>query len=44
MELWRSKSENGETFNLNGQRLKPYFAGEIMPKAVEYPLGNPIAT
>nr|XP_027060713.1 uncharacterized protein LOC113687258 [Coffea arabica] len=34
------KGENGSPFKVNGQRLKPYLAGEKVPKGVNYSLGN----
>ncbi|XP_071905631.1 uncharacterized protein [Coffea arabica] len=34
------KGENGSPFKVNGQRLKPYLAGEKVPKGVIYSLGN----
>ncbi|XP_071926164.1 uncharacterized protein [Coffea arabica] len=34
------KGKNGSPFKVNGQRLKPYLAGEKVPKGVNYSLGN----
>ncbi|XP_071928189.1 uncharacterized protein [Coffea arabica] len=34
------KEEKGSPFKVNGQRLKPYLAGEKVPKGVIYSLGN----
>nr|XP_027080287.1 uncharacterized protein LOC113703197 [Coffea arabica] len=34
------KGENGAPFKINGQKLKPYLAGEKVPKGVIYSLGN----
>ena len=28
------------TFKVNGQHLKPYFAGDIVPQGITYPLQN----
>ena len=37
-------SERNENFKVNGQRLKTYLTGEIIPKGPIYPLGNSSST